>query len=161
MPRPFYRRDLNLEAWNLADASFEVRTLLGDAAHSMSFAGQVDSEGRLSSPVIQAARMPFLECSRAAGLASMLEGHHVSRPLPVEVVAVLREGCFHALEIVEPSLRFAANVRAGIKAGWPNMHPPSPKTPQAMRLAKLDGCAAFRDGRPQLNRKWRNDVVGP
>lgn len=121
----------------------------------MSFSGQIDSEGRLSLPVIHATRMPFLECSGAARLANLLEGHRVSRPLPAEVVAALRDGCFHAFEVVEPSLRFAANVRAGIKAGWSNMHPPSRKTQEAMRLAKLDGCAAFRDGRPQLHRKWR------
>lgn len=143
----------------MADANFEVRARLVDAEHSLSFAGQVDPEGHLSSPIIQTPRMPFLECSRATGLASMLGGHGVSRPLPAEVVAALRDGCFHTLEIVEPSLRFAANVRAGIKAGWPNMHPPSPKTPQAMRLAKLDGCAAFRDGRPQLDRKWRTNIT--
>lgn len=149
---PLYRRSLDFEAHALAAQWFHVRGRLDDAEHGMMIDFVVDDLGRIRMPSLRASRMPFQECHRLADLGKVLEGSSAARDFTAAQVEALRgaSGCFHAIELLSAAKHFAANVRAGLKAGWTNMHPPSTRTAPAMAEARLPTCLAFREGQPTL-----------
>lgn len=148
-----YRRFLLLDALEVNGTWFHVRATLQDPEHELQLDFVVNLEGCVSLPVLSATRMPFQDCRGVAPLVSVIDGHRIGRDLSSEQLERLRgpAGCFHVLELVEPALRFAANMRASLKVGWSNMHPPSDLTVPAMVAARLTGCHAFEQGMPRIN----------
>lgn len=149
-----YRRFLLLDALEIDRTWFHVRGTLQDPEHELQLEFVVNPEGRVSLPVLSATRMPFQDCKGIGQLVTVIDGHRIGRDLSPEQLGRLRghAGCFHVLELVEPALRFAANMRASLKVGWSNMHPPSDLTVPAMVAAGITSCHAFEQGLPRIGR---------